>query len=103
MVCFQLEADILLLWCVLSDYHGNSGVSISFFIFETKRGETFSQMQIFTFVIFGIALVLKLFILYRSYCQAQFQLAVSVQVQLITEISLIISVRPHPPYPGKYI
>ena len=84
MVYFQLEADILLLWCVPSDYHGNSGVSISFFIIETKKGETLSLMQIFTFVIFGIVLVLKLFILYRSYCQAQFQLAVSVQVQLGT-------------------
>ena len=40
------------------------------------------------------------------YCQAQFQLSNSVQVQLRTEISLIISVRPHPtypPHPGKYI
>ena len=33
-------------------------------------------------------------------CQAQFQLASSVQVQLRTEISLIITVRPpHPPTP----
>ena len=33
-----------------------------------------------------------------AFCQAQFQLASSVQVQLRTEISLIITVRP-----GKYI
>ena len=37
------------------------------------------------------------------FCQAQFQLASSVQVQLRTESSLIISVRPTPPHPGKYI
>ena len=38
------------------------------------------------------------------YCQAQFQLASSVPVQLGNEISLNISVTPHPPtHPGKYI
>ena len=40
------------------------------------------------------------------YCRAQFQLASSVQVQLRTKISLIISVRPHttpptPPHPTR--
>ena len=34
-----------------------------------------------------------------TYCQAQFQLASSVLVQVSTEISLIISVRPIPPKP----
>ena len=42
-----------------------------------------------------------------SYCQAQFQLASSVPVQLGTEICLIISVTPTPPspptQPGRYI
>ena len=37
-----------------------------------------------------------------TFCQALFQFASSVQVQLKTEISLIISVRPHPTYPGNY-
>ena len=35
----------------------------------------------------------------RIFCQAQFQLASSVPVQLGTEISLNISVTPHPPHP----
>ena len=37
-----------------------------------------------------------------GYCQVQFQLASSVQVQLRTEISLIIiSVRPYPIHPSR--
>ena len=40
----------------------------------------------------------------KKYCQAQFQLASSVEVQLRTEISLIISVRPtHPPVYLKHL
>ena len=54
---------------------------------------------------FSAALTTKLFTQYwhlgfcaifLSFCQAQFQLASSVEVQLRTEISLIITVRPTP-------
>ena len=37
------------------------------------------------------------------YCQAQFQLASSVPVQLETETGLIITKKPTPPTPDKYI
>ena len=38
-----------------------------------------------------------------KFYQAQFKLASSVQVQLRAETSLIITVRPTPPAPDKYI
>ena len=53
--------------------------------------------------IYAIKLANTIMIPILKFCQAQFQFASSMQVQLRTEISLIISVRPTPPTPPEQV
>ena len=110
------------LWCVvfLACYDAQTQENIFSVTIVLLLVRYIFTIQYFLFIWQSEIIILKLFILDLKlrvlntthhkfqhillFYQAQFQLASSVQVQLRTEISLIITVRPtQPTRPGKYI